>query len=284
MSISKNIKNNLHTVINTWRLNSHIKHELTYYNQLLLIHQMGKVGSSSVYNTLKTIVDIPIYHTHFLSKEGITYATNFFLKSGNAVPNNIILSKILRKYLHKGIRIYIITLTRDPIAREISDYFQLGSRIYKVLSNNNLESYHEMILSEILTKINKLKSHNHHIYNWFDNEIKNTFQVDVYNNKFDLNRGYNIISKNNISICIIRLENLSNIFSRAISDLFDKDYHHIYLNTSNITEKKRYSDAYKYVTNNINLPYNDLNVIYNSKYALHFYEDLIPSFIERWSQ
>ena len=49
------------------------------HNQPIVIYQMGKVGSSSVYSSLKALkLDNPVYHVHFLTPQGINWAETIY--------------------------------------------------------------------------------------------------------------------------------------------------------------------------------------------------------------
>ncbi len=93
----------------------------------VLIYQMGKVGSSTVYETVKAMgLDCSISHIHFLSDSGISKAEYAFMNSkSKQIPMHLIRSKILKRHLNlKSDKIKIISLTRDPVSRIISDVFQ----------------------------------------------------------------------------------------------------------------------------------------------------------------
>lgn len=92
----------------------------------VIIISFGKVGSSSVYNTLKKTIPYPVFHVHQISKEGITNSYIEHLNSDRkSIPLHLIISKILRKKLNKyNGPIYLITIVREPISRTISAFFQ----------------------------------------------------------------------------------------------------------------------------------------------------------------
>ena len=144
--------------------------------RVCLVHQMGKVGSSSVYYSLKDKLDMPVYHTHFFSVQGIQNAKAFFRDANAAVPYNILFSQVLRRLL-PIMHPTIITLVRDPIAREISGYFQLGDRVFHALQevDGQLVNDNETILQEVQTLILKLRDPNHYIHTWFENELNSVF-------------------------------------------------------------------------------------------------------------
>lgn len=55
-----------------------VNRDLVDRSLVVLVHQMAKVGSSSVVKTLRESLDIPVIQTHFLSRQGILDASHFF--------------------------------------------------------------------------------------------------------------------------------------------------------------------------------------------------------------
>ena len=94
----------------------------------VLIYQMGKVGSSTVKQSLlKTAIKNPLFYVHYLSWKSIHSVENYFANKSMAPPSHIQYSKIVRQLidLYKGqIRFKIVSLVRDPVARNISSTFQ----------------------------------------------------------------------------------------------------------------------------------------------------------------
>lgn len=177
--------------------------------QIVLVYQMSKVGSTSVYQALRNSLEIPIYHTHFLSATGIRNAERFFREAGAAVPSNIRYSAILRNHL-PDMRPIIITLVRDPIAREVSGFFQLGDRIFDVLED---QEPIETIIDKVSLRIEKLQDEEHsQVHTWFDNEIKTVFGIDVYSQPFDFEKGYAVFSNERTKVLLFRLEDLDRAF------------------------------------------------------------------------
>src|SRR5204863_3507104 len=90
----------------------------------ILIHQMGKVGSSSVYETLLALdLDVPIYHSHVLNKFD-EYEQSVKQTRADPAKNIEFLraSRALRRILDskRWDSWSVITLVRAPIPRAIS--------------------------------------------------------------------------------------------------------------------------------------------------------------------
>ena len=93
---------------------------------LVIILTIGKVGSSSVYYSLKEQFTRRIFHIHYISEEGIkTSLSEHKTSSRKSVPLHLITSKILSELLKKiNHKTYIITVFREPVQRKLSSFFQ----------------------------------------------------------------------------------------------------------------------------------------------------------------
>ena len=97
-------------------------------DETILVFSIGKVGSSSIYNSIKKAksINIPIYHIHSLSQEQIVVQKKYYKNSNRkSLPMHLIQSSVISDALknYKG-KVYIFTLIREPISREISSVFQ----------------------------------------------------------------------------------------------------------------------------------------------------------------
>jgi len=253
----------------------------------VLIYQMGKVGSTSVFRSLKkSPVKHPIFHVHWFSKEGLAKAEKITTKIHDPIfAMHIKRCRLLySKYKNGHIRqLKIITLVRDPIGREISNLFQNIEIFNRHLINEKKQVKIDVALKLIQKKIElKLLDVDYSIH-WFDDEFKKGLSVDIYDHPFDKEKGYSIIHKKNMDILILKLEKLNTCFNSAINDFFniqiDKK-----LVEANIGSKKTYSNEMAYIKNNLTLDPGICKNIYSEKYVNHFYsEDEINDLIAKWS-
>lgn len=101
--------------------------------QTVLIYQMGKVGSSSIYQSLAQSDDFKPYHIHTLNQITIQKIKERSKLKGLKIEQHIYDSEhILGKFFEQTPqdKLKIITLVREPISRNIAAYFQ------------NLDVYH----------------------------------------------------------------------------------------------------------------------------------------------
>jgi len=99
----------------------------TFYakqDPLIIVYQMGKVGSRSVFESLKESGVKPIFHVHRMIPSNIERVKNGYRKR-NVTPLNERIGPILyNKILKSKRKAKIITLIREPLGRNISAFFQ----------------------------------------------------------------------------------------------------------------------------------------------------------------
>jgi hypothetical protein len=250
----------------------------------IIILTPGKVGSSSVYKTLKKHTNKKVFHIHNISTEGINRSSLEHLNSDRkSLPLHLIVSNFLNlKFKSKKIKKqYVICIVREPISREISKFFQNTEFYKKTLEDNNLNIDYDMSI-DILKNIFQKKKICEDIQQWFNDEIKNQFDIDVFDEPFDNLKKYKIFKKNNTSLLLFRMEDMNFIFSNATKDFFDGTIE-IELIHANEGHNKHYAKVYKSVNENLVINENDLNRIVSSKYFKHFYNDKESSIYNKWN-
>ena len=253
---------------------------MTFFSKILhilrgdavLIYQMGKVGSSSLASSIKNS-----FHVHNLYYSGFEMfpspeRAKLELR-GLSFLKYILRNYIVRVAIFFAPEVKIITLVREPISRNISMFFQALPfwlcRIYM--------SEREVVRTENEDVILKAfrKYYNHNLYKlWFDKELKRLTGFNIYNYKFNKDKGYQKYTYGKFNIFVIRLENLGDDETlHSLSEFLGKK---INLVKSNRGTSKWYSDIYNNFKNKLaSDDYLDEHL--KSKYAEHFYtqEELI---------
>jgi len=249
----------------------------------ILIYQMGKVGSTTVFLSLKKHLSLtPVFHLHFLSDRSLKEQEEYYRSVGKDPQKirHLRHSNLLKNKLDRSAKrqCKIITLVRDPIAREISMFFQKKDK-------NFPDGIDTKTIIEILQ--NQFKSFDESkdlACNWFDEEIKANFNIDVYKFEFDKQKGYQIIRTENAEVLTIRLENLNQCFQTALSEFLISD-RPIEMISENTSKEKDYKKQYREVINKITIPEEICRTIYSSRHMKHFYsEDKIEEFILKWTK
>lgn len=254
----------------------------------IIIYQMGKVGSSSLAATIKELVPATtVYHVHRLTGEGLNDIEQRATSRGRVMPGPDYwtaryLGRALANYPHASWN--LISLTRDPVARNLSGFFQSLS----LWSSNALERFRagerRTVFEELLLIF--LRDYPHHKpHVWFDNELKEVFGVDVYSMRFDQSSGYSIYRRRGVNLMVIRLEDLSSCYRQALAAFLNRDTSHLPLVPANISDQKRYNLLYDKFLEWLVLPDDYLEDQYSTHYAQHFYSEAeLMSFRRKWSK
>ena len=229
----------------------------------ILVYQPGKVGSQTVYHTLRK-ERVDAIHTHtFFSETGIevvdamlaTFADTFKVRGGR-----------------------IITLVREPIARALSQFMQYFDEFIHVVDIDG----QDMAISASNWMRKELLDTNQE-FMWFDREIKEMTGIDIFQYPFDKERGYAWIKEGNIEILVLKMEKL-NENAAVLGEFVGKP--DLKLHNSNVGEGKHYNYIYKELKEKIKIPASLLDSQYKDNWRLdHFYsEEEKKRFREKWSK
>ena len=257
---------------------------------VIVVYQMGKVGSSSIYDSLKNAdLSAPIYKVHALSNKGLERGIEFHhhvLKRPWDTDKHSRISTLLREKLSgsRNIQWRIITLVREPISREISEFFQYVDSLYPNILDGNGHLSKERATRALQAKFMFFDQSTNYACRWFDMEIKQVFDVDVYSHPFSYCDGFTIINHKNVSVLVFRLEDLDRCFNRGLTTLLHLESP-IEMIRSNLRVDQEHGDIYGEVMRDIAIPRSVCSRVYSSRYATHFYDgDEIERLIKKWSR
>jgi len=262
-------------------------------NGSVVVHQMSKVGSKTVVASLhQALPKHAIYHTHFLSQKGLGWLEGFVRERWGSthIPMHLWHGLFVREMLHKGDRVgrlKIVTLVRDPVARNISEFFEeldvhMSYPYDRKMANLGIDGVaaelENMLLHKLTQEVDWKRP-----YPWFDPEIKDELSIDIFTEEFDASAGYGIFSAGNTDLLLVKLERLAECGEKAFDEFLGiKGFR---LVTRNVASKRYYSDAYRKILSRLALPEEELEAWYSAKQVRHLYDQgEIKSFIGRWSQ
>lgn len=258
-----------------------ISNILQKHNGLILIFTIGKVGSSSVYISLKEnkFINIPIFHLHSLNPERLEEQKKYYGQSKrNSIPFHLIQGEIISQLLPSfGGKIHLFTLLREPITREISSLFQdsfnffdtqeLGDGRMKEVVKNKLQSLRRELPED----------------EWFRSELKTVFGFDITSFDFNPEIGWQIKEKKDTKIAIMRLENLDDCFNDVCKLMFDSDCDYQLL-SKNKAVNKFYYEAYKTIKHQTGYTKSEMNQVFDSRFIQKFYPDFTEVIRKRWQK
>lgn len=226
----------------------------------ILVYQMGKVGSSSVYESLLNQYRGVVLHSHGFSE---SYGD----------PKTQLLYRWVTQHTRA---LKIISLTREPIGRNISAFFHNFERDTGVPYADSKFSTEE--LRSIF-----LSNYDHDFpLNWFDKTILDNFGIDVFSRPFP-SHGFTTYSNANVSVLVMRSEIADREKVTAIKEFLG--VREFQLVNTNIGARKDYAAAYRAFIENVRLPPEYVEKMCESRYFRHFYDEAaISAARQRWSE
>ena len=246
--------------------------------QPVLVYQMGKVASSAVEISMEGAGIRPVYQVHFLTHAGLSWAEAAYRSNWSATqnPTHVWQGQRVRARLNHdaGERWQIVTLCREPVARNVSGFFQTGRLLYQLTGEESAAELQRRFLVDFQEHDTPLR--------WFDDELAATFGVDVYSEPFPVAQGWHIYRSDRADVLLIRYEDLGRVFAEATAKFFDRPGG-IELQSCNLSAEKDYGSAYREFVEDADLPDEYVNRMYTSPYAKHFYTDAErEAFTQRW--
>jgi len=231
-------------------------------NDNILIYQSGKVGSLTVYKSI-TEIGIACTQVHSFTQD-----------------NEI--SDICQNIFKNFKTIKIITLVREPVSRGISLFFELLTYFGEPIIILPGSSY-------LNTIIDRLRGNSPGIlplideFDWFDNELKTVFGVDIYAHPFDREKGYSIIKQGNVEVLAMKMEKLNSLES-VIGEFIGVPQ--FKLVNANEGDNKVYKYLYKNVKDTIKIPSDVFSAYYENNPKMdHFYsEEEKAAFLKKWEK
>jgi len=176
--------------------------------------------------------------------------------------------RLSQKVLSEGFldsSVKIITLVRDPVARNVSAFF---NNISNFLGSETLKS----VTTNVLVK-KFLTSYPHRIAtDWFENEFKKNAGVDILSYNLDKNKGYFRINSLWRDILLIKVEIQDSVKVNAL-DGFIPWSNISRLSYGNVGDKKEYSHQYQMFREKFQVPNDYVDRMYNAPIIQHLYAD-----------
>jgi hypothetical protein len=168
----------------------------------ILVYQMAKVGSSTIVAALEK-AGLPVVHVHRMDAahlERMRAARRALGWSEAPLPAHDLLGlRIRRTLFERGGRAKIVTLVRDPIARNFSSYFEHLDAIF-----GTVKAYAHVPMQTIVDGFLQRFPHDDAL-TWFDDELLPVTGVDVYAQPFPAG-GHTTIHAANVDVLILKSE------------------------------------------------------------------------------
>jgi len=252
----------------------------------IVVYQMGKVGSSTVAQTLQGLgVPYPVLQVHILSPAQFRRAVVRQRELGvRFFDEHLVVSeRLIRKLGRSVFPCRIITLTREPVSRAISFVFQDVSR----QAPDALCAGGRVDREAIVARIAELLETEHPAADpgrWFDSELREVFGCDVFSCPHDFRRGYTILNGCAVPVLVMRMEDLDQHLPTALSEFLGSEVSQDAILRANVGEKKRYAADLEWVKRNLRIPRQTLLRIVDTKYFQHFYSRERDAVLRHYSE
>jgi hypothetical protein len=171
--------------------------------------------------------------------------------------------RIHANFIVKQRPVNVITLVREPIAANISMFFQMFAQYVGVPQP---ESTHTI---EQLGQIFQERYVHSRPLTWFDAELKATLGIDVFAHDFPRERGYERYENGPVRLLVLKSEIDDAAKQHAIGEFLGLDGFEMV--RSNVTAQKEEANLYARFKRETRFPQAFLSRMYDSKYARHFY-------------
>ncbi len=240
----------------------------------LVVHSMGKVGSTSLYEGLKKKYleeynsSARVLQTHRLNSATIEK----FKAEHEKLPPHIRDAVRFLDKDHTGT--LLICPVRDPLSRNVSAFF---NNIHNYIPGKDLGG---VTTEQLVTLF--LKKYAHDLpARWFDEQVKSVFGIDVYAESLDFQTGGHVIRGDDISILLQRVEDPEELRLQAVRSF--TGFSDLELPRLNVGSDKAYKDAYDSFRKTFRPPADLVDRVYQSRFSTHFYTAAeIAGFKDRW--
>ena len=235
----------------------------------VLVYTAPKVASTAVVKALQAIEGQAAYQVHVISAASLRKLREGIRRRGLIIPRQEVISigdmaRILDAELIKPRHpAKIVSLVRDPVARNISYYFQVLDVLWKT------ERAHERVeVERLLAEFQERFAHERGI-DWFDTEFKPVLGIDVYEYPFPHEAGFLRIDSGPYEVLIMRHDLDDRLKEKLLADLVG--VRGVSLAPQNVGARKSYSEAYGEFLRRIRLTEDYVDRLLDSKYARHFF-------------
>lgn len=236
----------------------------------VLVYTAHKVASSSVTQALKSVEGQTVFQIHMMSEANIRRlcegmrrrGMSYILEDVNGLENlGLALAEELIKPRRRA---RVVSLVRDPVARNISFYFQTLDILWKTRSAHEHFGV-ERLLDEFHERFVHVRG-----VDWFDEEFKPVLGIDVYEHPFPQRAGFLRIDSGPYEILLMRHDLDDRLKEKCLAELIGVP--RVTLAPSNVGAEKPYAAAYGEFLRRVVLPEDYVDRLLGSKYARHFFD------------
>jgi hypothetical protein len=251
----------------------------------ILVHQMGKVGSTTICSELRRNSMLPpVFQTHFISRESLEEANRITDDWGRKSPHLKIGASLMPLFENRNEASpswHIVTVVRDPVARQLSDVYEnpevIGVEHGATPDPSNVIDY----LTNYFENFDEDKDY---VCQWFEREIIRQMNIPLYEMEFPQEQNYQLIEHAGIRLLAFRIEDYADILNEGVAfNQWLGQSVKMNASSSNSASDRDSFESYKRVKSGLKIPKSALDRIYDTKFSRHFYADHRDALIHKWS-
>lgn len=248
----------------------------------ILVAQAGKVGSTSLCHMLD---DAHVSNNQVHQFSYPYYVLDDFESEWN---------KGIKELLSHEVR--IISIVRNPLERDYSAFWQpFGQGLTKnrmiFAEKSSVQDMYDKFTNHIIMDslhdlANECGCYMPSIwlndeFSWFDSELKQFTNIDIWGHQFDKEKGYEIVRGGNIEVFLMKLEAIDRAIP-ALSKFCNCDF--LNIKKDNSAENKWYSMAYKEFRKEVKISRDYVNYYFSNNPKFDYFYDTKEkeSFILKW--
>ena len=243
----------------------------------VLVFQMGKVGSTAVYDSLRSAGLREVEQVHVLTRfDELEARVRTDFPAPRPTLREIDRGRELRRRLDAAPEEpwTVVSLVRDPVARNVSAFFQSVTELVP-------HAREAPDVDELVEAFGSLFPHDD-VLIWFPTQFVPVLGIDVFAVPFDHHAGYQRYESAHARAVVIRAEDLDASWSAATRELFGRSMPR--LPRSNQSADKWYAPLLPEFRRRLRLSDAYLDRMYDSTVARHFYRpEELARFRSRWT-
>lgn len=236
----------------------------------LLIWQMGKVGSTSLEQSLRDVSpSYPVLRAHLLGHEMMVSGELYKRARRRGTREYLRNVAIREEFLRAGSRWKVLTILREPMSRNISSFFQnldiyIGRKPHLILEHkSDPVSY---LMDTFVSKFD----HNRPT-KWVAGELEKFTGIALLDREFPVHRGCARYSSGRFDAFVVRVEDIDGVASSATRAFLEAP--DLALRKDNVGDEKWYSGLYREFRARRSLPQELVLQTIHSPYGRTFYSD-----------
>lgn len=225
-----------------------------------VVFSMGKVASTAL-NAAFSNAGLPSHHIHNLDTATLLNLAMPDMEAGRLPLKHISQSMAYKsEYREHPERFLFISLVRDPVARNISAFFQ---NLYISEEKAGVETDVEALFE----RFQSTYAHSLPLF-WFDQQFYKHLGINIYDHAFDKENKCQYLPKKNT--LLLRVDCPRADKEKLLTEIFKLPIH---IPDANVGERKNYSDRYKAFKAHARFDDGFLGQIYDSPFCRHFWTD-----------